>query len=169
MEPPEDNSNSGHNLLPIGQFSILSGLSRNALRLYDALGFLQPTEVDRWTGYRSYSDALLARARLINLMRAMDMPLATIRQVLAAAEQVRNGRAQPAISITRHVKVYALDSTIGECLDKTRAYATRISATASEAAAPFAMCHGPITDEEDGGMEVRRSVSRALEGEGEIE
>ncbi len=74
--------NERKDLLSIGVFANLTRLSIKALRLYDQLGLLQPLYVDPQTGYRYYGPAQLPRARMIRNMREMDMPLATIRQVL---------------------------------------------------------------------------------------
>ncbi|MCL4269349.1 MAG: MerR family transcriptional regulator [Anaerolineales bacterium] len=71
-------------LLSIGAFASLTRLSLKALRLYDQLNLLQPRWVDPQTGYRYYGEDQLKSARMIRNMREMDMPLATIRQVLAA-------------------------------------------------------------------------------------
>ena len=71
-------------LLSIGAFASLARLSLKALRLYDQLNLLQPRWVDPQTGYRYYGEDQLKSARMIRNMREMDMPLATIRQVLAA-------------------------------------------------------------------------------------
>jgi DNA-binding transcriptional MerR regulator len=71
------------NLLSIGAFASLARLSLKALRLYDQLNLLQPRWVDPQTGYRYYGEDQLKSARMIRNMREMDMPLATIRQVLA--------------------------------------------------------------------------------------
>lgn len=71
-------------LLSIGSFASLTRLSFKALRLYDQLNLLQPRWVDPQTGYRYYSEDQLKGARMIRNMREMDMPLATIRQVLMA-------------------------------------------------------------------------------------
>jgi DNA-binding transcriptional MerR regulator len=43
----------------IGDFSKQSQVSVKALRFYDEVGLLKPTYVDRVTGYRYYSAALL--------------------------------------------------------------------------------------------------------------
>ncbi len=72
-------------LLSIGRFAAATGLSRKALRLYAELGLLAPAHTDRWTGYRYYGAEQLDAARLIRLMREMEMPLGDIRRVLAAA------------------------------------------------------------------------------------
>ena len=77
MDQPKD-------LLSIGAFAELSRLSIKALRLYDQLDILKPRHVDPQTGYRYYEPDQLPSARMIRNMREMDMPLATIRRVLAA-------------------------------------------------------------------------------------
>jgi len=73
-----------NNLLSIGAFASMTRLSIKALRLYDQLDLLQPRHVDPQSGYRFYGIDQLSSARMIRNMREMDMPLATIRQVLAA-------------------------------------------------------------------------------------
>ena len=76
---------SPHNLLSIGTFAAATKLSLKALRLYDQLAILKPTFIDPWTSYRYYSADQLRTATIIRLLRQMDMPLATIRSVLAAS------------------------------------------------------------------------------------
>jgi len=71
-------------LLLIGEFSARSRLSAKALRLYDEAGLLVPVCVDASTGYRWYAPDQLRRARLIECMRFLQMPLARIREVLDA-------------------------------------------------------------------------------------
>src|SRR3979409_1774042 len=41
-------------LMSIGRFARLTGLTGKALRHYDEVGLLRPAEVDAETGYRSY-------------------------------------------------------------------------------------------------------------------
>jgi DNA-binding transcriptional MerR regulator len=72
-------------LLAIGAFADAAQLSLKALRLYDQLGILTPSYVDPNSGYRYYHAQQLHRARLIRMLRQIDLPLATIRRVLAAS------------------------------------------------------------------------------------
>jgi len=72
--------------LTIGQFGLLSQLSRKALRLYDDCGLLTPVHTVPETGYRYYTRAQVAIARRIRLLRMMDMPLEKIAAVLIAWE-----------------------------------------------------------------------------------
>jgi DNA-binding transcriptional MerR regulator len=76
--------------LTIGAFASRSHLSPKALRLYDRLGVLVPAEVDTETGYRRYREGQLETARLISLLRRLDMPLATINDILALPESARS-------------------------------------------------------------------------------
>jgi DNA-binding transcriptional MerR regulator len=69
-------------LLSIGEFARLSGLSPRALRLYDEAGLLPPARVDPHSGYRWYAADQLERARLIVSLRHLAMPLARIAAVV---------------------------------------------------------------------------------------
>jgi DNA-binding transcriptional MerR regulator len=79
-------------LLSIGRFARLTGLSIGALRHYDAVGLLIPTEVSPETGYRSYRRNRADTARLIARLRDLEMPLPEIRALLDADEPERNRR-----------------------------------------------------------------------------
>jgi DNA-binding transcriptional MerR regulator len=72
-------------LLGIGVFARRSRLSTKALRLYDRMGVLTPAQVDDETGYRRYRESQLATARLVALLRRLDMPLTKVSEVLAAS------------------------------------------------------------------------------------
>jgi DNA-binding transcriptional MerR regulator len=69
-------------LLSIGAFAERSRLSHKALRLYAELGLLSPASIDPETGYRFYRPDQADRARLIGLLRRLDMPLARIGRVI---------------------------------------------------------------------------------------
>jgi DNA-binding transcriptional MerR regulator len=71
-------------LLTIGEFARRSRLSIKALRLYDRSGLLRPADTDPGTGYRRYAPRQLYAARLIMLLRRLDMPLAEIAEIVNA-------------------------------------------------------------------------------------
>lgn len=71
-------------LLAIGHFARLTGLSVGALRHYDELDLLRPARVDPATGYRSYRREQLEAARTIVRLRDLEVPLDTIRAYLGA-------------------------------------------------------------------------------------
>ena len=78
-------------LLPIGRFGRLSGLTIGALRHYHELGLLMPARVDPDTSYRSYRAEQVEDARLIARLRELELGLAEIRAVIGAvpAERTR--------------------------------------------------------------------------------
>ncbi|EFL32855.1 merR family transcriptional regulator [Streptomyces viridochromogenes DSM 40736] len=73
-------------LLTIGAFAARARLSAKALRLYDRLGLLSPAHVDETTGYRYYRAGQVERARLVAMLRQLDMPLARIAEVVSAGD-----------------------------------------------------------------------------------
>lgn len=70
-------------LLSIGRFGRLTGISIGALRHYDELDILRPAEVDRFTGYRRYRREQIETGRIIARLRDLEVPLDEIRLVLA--------------------------------------------------------------------------------------
>lgn len=80
--------------MSIGEFARRSRLSLKALRLYDAMGLLPPARTDPESGYRYYLEQQLERARLIGLLRQLEMPLDRIAEVL----ELRGAEAARAIA-----------------------------------------------------------------------
>src|ERR1700728_2777370 len=77
----------------IGEFARRSRLSVKALRLYDKRRVLVPARVDEASGYRYYDAAQLEDARLVAMLRQLDLSLAAIRKLVAcdpvdAADQI---------------------------------------------------------------------------------
>ncbi|MFE7961033.1 MerR family transcriptional regulator [Streptomyces sp. NPDC057413] len=83
----EDAQVDDDDLLTIGAFAARARLSPKALRLYDRLGLLRPAHVDEVSGYRYYRAGQIGRARTVALLRQLDMPLAVVAEVVAAAER----------------------------------------------------------------------------------
>ncbi|HJY68357.1 MAG TPA: MerR family transcriptional regulator, partial [Streptosporangiaceae bacterium] len=69
--------------ISIGEFARRSRLSLKALRLYDERGVLVPARVDQASGYRYYGTAQLEEARLVVMLRQLQLPLAAIKELLA--------------------------------------------------------------------------------------
>ena len=69
--------------ISIGEFARRSRLSLRALRLYDERGVLVPSRVDQASGYRYYDTAQLEAARLVVMMRQLQLPLKAVRELLA--------------------------------------------------------------------------------------
>lgn len=79
-------------LLVIGRFARLAGLSVGALRHYDEVDLLRPARVDPETGYRSYHRQQLDAARTIVRLRDLEVPLETIRAYLATDDPAERRR-----------------------------------------------------------------------------
>ena len=119
----------GDALISIGRMARRSGLTVKALRHYDRIGLLVPATVDPETGYRYYRSEQVTSARLIQILRAVDVHLEQVRACLAAPHRVlrrsrrehRRGPRQGAESGSRH-----LDGRHRECADRARylAYCT---------------------------------------------
>jgi DNA-binding transcriptional MerR regulator len=69
--------------ISIGEFARRSRLSLKALRLYDERGVLVPARVDQASGYRYYGTDQLDQARLVVMLRQLQLPLAAIKELLA--------------------------------------------------------------------------------------
>jgi len=73
--------------LQIGEFAELVGLSIPQLRRYDSLRLLEPAGRSTESGYRLYTRGQTGAARVIALLRSMDMPIAEIRRVVAGTTE----------------------------------------------------------------------------------
>ena len=73
-------------LLSIGRFAQLTGLTAKALRHYDEVGLLRPAYVDDFTGYRWYALDQARDAVAIRRLRSFELPLDEIAEVLGDDE-----------------------------------------------------------------------------------
>jgi DNA-binding transcriptional MerR regulator/predicted enzyme related to lactoylglutathione lyase len=69
-------------LMSIGGFAAQSGLSVPALRYYDEIELLEPASVDPSSGYRHYHADQLVAARQICILRAIELPIEVVREVV---------------------------------------------------------------------------------------
>lgn len=76
-------------LLPVGRFARLAGLTTHALRHYDAVRLLRPAAVDPRTGYRRYARSQLVTARLISDLRWLALPIHQVREIVANPDSSR--------------------------------------------------------------------------------
>ena len=107
--------------ISIGEFARRSRLSVKALRLYDELGVLLPARVDNASGYRYYDDAQLGDARRIAMLRQLEFPLATIKELLTcepvdAAQRIAElwRGAEVAHVARRHLAEYLVNQLNGK-------------------------------------------------------
>jgi len=69
-------------LMSIGRFAERSGLSVPALRYYDEVELFVPASVDPRSGYRRYSPDQLPTARQILILRTLEVPIESVRDVV---------------------------------------------------------------------------------------
>ena len=69
-------------MFSIGEFSKITGLTVKTLRFYHEQGLLDPTHVDSETGYRYYDVSKIETARIIALLRSLDLTLEEIAEIL---------------------------------------------------------------------------------------
>ncbi len=109
-------------LITIGRFSLLTGLSITTLRHYDDIGLLMPADVDPTTGYRRYRIDQADRAHRIRMLRSVELSPDDIAAVLegetAAARQVMERHRASLHQRGRHIDelVSQLDTYIEEGL-----------------------------------------------------
>jgi DNA-binding transcriptional MerR regulator len=107
--------------ISIGEFARRSRLSLKALRLYDERGVLVPSRVDQASGYRYYDTAQLDEARLVVMLRQLQLPLAAVKELLAcdpadaAARIAEHWRdAETAHDARRDLADYLVDRLLGK-------------------------------------------------------
>ena len=76
-------------LVGVGAFAQLSGLTAETLRHYHQVGLLVPAEVDDRTGYRRYRLRQLPRARALAALRDVGMPLGDAAAIIDATDRAR--------------------------------------------------------------------------------
>lgn len=69
-------------LITIGTFSLLTGLSITTLRHYDDIGLLRPADVDPRSGYRRYALEQADRGHRVRMLRSVEMSPEDIAAVL---------------------------------------------------------------------------------------
>jgi DNA-binding transcriptional MerR regulator len=77
---------SDDGLLGIGALALLGGLTISSLRHYDEIGLLKPARVDPNTHYRYYRPGQVRDAQIVRALRALDLPLNDIRDVLESGD-----------------------------------------------------------------------------------
>lgn len=64
----------------IGEFSKIVDIPVRTLRYYAEYGVLVPSEVDKFSGYKYYSDENILECELIKLLKSLDFTLDEIKQ-----------------------------------------------------------------------------------------
>lgn len=79
-------------LLSAGDFSRRSGLSRKALRVYEDYGLLMPHHIHPENRYRSYCPSQLRDARIIQVLRMMEVSMEQIQLLLQSEDPLQDMR-----------------------------------------------------------------------------
>ena len=66
----------------IGDFAVMTSLSRKALRHYHDIGILEPAHIDAHTGYRFYDTSQVDHAHIIRRFRSLGMSIPDIKALL---------------------------------------------------------------------------------------
>ena len=70
----------------IGDFAVMTSLSRKALRHYHDLGILEPAHIDSHTGYRYYDTSQVDHAHIIRRFRTLGMSIPDIKALLSTED-----------------------------------------------------------------------------------
>lgn len=74
-------------MFAVGEFSRVCQVSVKTLHHYDRIGLLKPVRVDRYTGYRYYSQQQVEQMLLIQRLKRYQFSLEEIRELLNCAEE----------------------------------------------------------------------------------
>ncbi|WIM87348.1 MerR family transcriptional regulator [Candidatus Mycobacterium wuenschmannii] len=99
--------------LTIGQAAAAAGLTRKAVRVYEAKGLLPPA--DRTvTGYRIYDEDDVELLTFIRRARKLGLHLEDIRRIIV----IRNGGASPCVAVRDMLdeRIIEIDSAVEELL-----------------------------------------------------
>jgi DNA-binding transcriptional MerR regulator len=116
--------------MTIGDFSQATRLSAKALRFYHREGLLVPAGVDPSNGYRLYAPEQIADAQVIRRLRALDVPVETIRELLGSPDVA-----------TRNELVVAHLARLEERLASTRAAISSLRGMLADAAPRAEITH----------------------------
>lgn len=92
-------------MLRIGELVDRSGVSHRTLRYYERMGLIQPAHRAD-SGHRYYDEGALERLRRIQQLKALDLPLEDIAEVIDAyfqAPQDRPGKAAALAQLQAHL------------------------------------------------------------------
>ena len=127
----------GRHGLRAGEVAARSGVSRKALRLYEAMGILPPpgrTEA----GYRVYGDDVAALIRFVMQAQQLGFSLAEIREITAIR---RSGQPPcPHVRAMVREKVAGLDRTLRELAATRRALRAMLATWPSQKSGGAAVC-----------------------------
>ncbi len=70
------------NYFSIGEAAKTVNMTRETLRHYDRIGLVKPSQKDKWTNYRYYTEQDIVLLHTVHALQQMDLPLKKIKEVL---------------------------------------------------------------------------------------
>ncbi len=155
-------------LLSVGRVARRAGLTTKALRHYDRIGLLRPATVDPATGYRWYHPDQVAQARLVWLLRSVELPLDQVRAAVAAWQAGDAGTVDQLLRQQRQLldarvtrlrgALHSLDHLINEGINMSESDTTQPTTKSAPGT-------GTVTDERMLGAQLFNQTWRLLEQE----
>jgi len=160
-------------LLTVGVVARRSGLTAKALRHYHRVGLLRPAAIAAATGYRLYTTDQVAQARLVQLLRSLDLPLDQVRTAVAAwkngdtatvDELIRRHRLRLDACVTRlQGALHRIDHVLSEGIESVM---TELDSQAGAASTMSEPGTGSVTDTMLLAKQLFNQTWRLLEQEG---
>jgi len=160
-------------LLTVGLVARRSGLTTKALRHYDRVKLLRPVAIDAATGYRLYHYDQVAEAKLVHLLRSLDLPLDQVRIAIAAwkahdtaaVDEVirRHRRHLDARVIRLRGALHRIDHLLNEGIEAVMSEASTTTETATTKSSPGT---GSVTDFKLLAAQLFNDTWRLMEQEG---
>ena len=83
----------------IGDFAVMTSLSRKALRHYHDIGILEPAHIDSHTGYRFYDTGQVDHAHIIRRFRSLGMSIPDIKALLSTEDAAARTEIEQLLSL----------------------------------------------------------------------
>ena len=96
----------------IGDFAVMTSLSRKALRHYHDIGILEPAHIDSHTGYRFYDTSQVDHAHIIRRFRSLGMSIPDIKALLSTDDAAARAIAAniATLGVEDHARVLRADA-----------------------------------------------------------
>lgn len=114
--------------MKIGELAVRAACDVQTIRYYEREGLLEAPEREA-SGYRRYADKHLPRLQFIRHCRALDIPLAEVRQLLDYAEAPRQS-------------CHAVDALLDEHIERVRRQLAALTALERQLVALRCQCKG---------------------------
>ncbi len=119
----------------IKEAEAMSGVSRRNIRFYEEKGLIRPHR-NRENDYREYTPEDIALLKQIRMLRQVDMPLETIREILGGAQTLEAAAAEHLEALT--LQKQRLDTAIRFCEEFRQMGVPDVDAVLSRMEAPEA-------------------------------